>query len=111
VRRELRLGRRAGLVAGRDAHRLSLPGEPARPHLPDRPERGRQDDHHRDAGLTNVHNPSWSPDGTKIAFELHTGGGTFGIFTISAADGSGETGIAGTEDEMRFDPSGWQPVP
>jgi Tol biopolymer transport system component len=57
------------------------------------------------------HGPAWSPDGTQIAFELHTGGGTFGIFTISAADGSGETGIAGTEDEMRFDPNGWQPVP
>jgi Tol biopolymer transport system component len=56
------------------------------------------------------HGPAWSPDGTKIAFELHTGGGTFGIFTIDAVDGSGETGIAGTEDEMRFDPSGWQPL-
>jgi len=56
------------------------------------------------------HGPTWSPDGTRIAFEEHIPG-ALEISTISAVDGSGRGGMGGASADLRFDPSGWQPLP
>ena len=51
--------------------------------------------------------PSWSPDGTKIAFDSNRDNGNRDIYVMNAADGSGQTRLTDKPDFDEF-PS-WSP--
>ena len=50
--------------------------------------------------------PTFSPDGTKIAFDSNRGGGNFQLFVMNA-DGSGQTQVTNTNGNVGG--SGWSP--
>ena len=52
-------------------------------------------------------NPSWSPDGKKIAFEREAPCYNFEIYVMNAADGSGQTRLTNNANDD-YDPS-WSP--
>jgi Tol biopolymer transport system component len=58
-----------------------------------------------------VWGPTWSPDGTRIAFERDAHNGALEIVHVSALDGSDLRHLGGGENNIRVDPSGWQPLP
>ena len=43
--------------------------------------------------------PSWSPDGTKIAFARNIGVGNSEIYVMNADDGSGQTNITNNPND------------
>ena len=61
-------------------------------------------------GAGNISNnfPSWSPDGTRIAFTSDRDG-NYDVY-VMGADGSGQTRVTTTADGESFSPA-WQSVP
>lgn len=55
--------------------------------------------------------PAWSPDASRIAFDRDEHNGAHTIVHVNSVDGGDLRSLGGGENDMRVDPSGWQPLP
>ena len=91
---DVRPGRRAGVLARRQADRVLQPA-PRRPrHLPAGARRQQPASDHLLAWPMTA-TRAWSPDGARLAFETTRNGGQTDIYSVGA-DGTGSAKLAGT---------------